>query len=391
VTLKRLDSGDLRGNTEPTGRVALPCPAPLWKYHGAQNDFFIVEASPPECFTSLSDLRRFARELCHRTAGLGADGLVFLRLPSPLEGSVEALIVNSDGSLAGTCGNALRCIGLHAARHHGWSGRTPLPVARWVSPLLTRGPDGAGPNALAADAPAANALAADEGDLAVPGVFARVLALRTPKMSGTFESHPGDAEVDVAMGKALRSQIVPLPPAAREALAEAAPGFAWEDAHAVFVELSNPHLVIAAPGLDALSTDTAVRVGLCAQRALPSLLAGVPLSNIGLLSLSRSEGMVTCRVPAPLVVFERGAGLTQCCGSGATAARIALDKLRILPSSGPQGDALEADIPWVSFAMPGGVVSIGTEGASGGWVLRGPAVFVGEARFSGASVSRFPA
>ena len=70
------------------------------KYHGAGNDFLIFledEISDVE----LSDL---ARKACDRTTGIGADGILICH-KNPL--SME--IVNRDGSSASMCGNGIRC------------------------------------------------------------------------------------------------------------------------------------------------------------------------------------------------------------------------------------------------------------------------------------------
>lgn len=53
------------------------------------------------------DLTRLAVEMCDRRFGIGADGLVFL-LPSKAA-DVKMRIFNSDGSEAEMCGNVIRC------------------------------------------------------------------------------------------------------------------------------------------------------------------------------------------------------------------------------------------------------------------------------------------
>jgi len=45
-----------------------------------------------------------AREICHRTLGIGADGLIIVK-----EDPLEMIIYNSDGSRAPMCGNGIRC------------------------------------------------------------------------------------------------------------------------------------------------------------------------------------------------------------------------------------------------------------------------------------------
>ncbi len=70
------------------------------KYHGCGNDFILMTESGAEG-RSYSEL---AKRICHRTLGIGADGLIIVR-KNPL----EMVIYNSDGSQAPMCGNGIRC------------------------------------------------------------------------------------------------------------------------------------------------------------------------------------------------------------------------------------------------------------------------------------------
>ena len=70
------------------------------KYHGCGNDFIIVdyEAERAEAYSDL------AKAICHRHLGIGADGLIVVK-NHPL----EMIFYNSDGSRAPMCGNGIRC------------------------------------------------------------------------------------------------------------------------------------------------------------------------------------------------------------------------------------------------------------------------------------------
>ncbi|MEC9485304.1 MAG: diaminopimelate epimerase [Candidatus Izemoplasma sp.] len=72
----------------------------LSKYHGLGNDFIIGH------YDELKHLEfsHFAKKVCHRHTGVGADGLIIVK-QSPL----EMIYYNSDGSLAEMCGNGIRC------------------------------------------------------------------------------------------------------------------------------------------------------------------------------------------------------------------------------------------------------------------------------------------
>lgn len=86
------------------------------KYHGLGNDFIIInkkdldELNIPE--KKYEDL---AVDICHRHTGVGADGLIVVSEDSKVDGEnqsevpVEMIIINSDGSTASMCGNGIRC------------------------------------------------------------------------------------------------------------------------------------------------------------------------------------------------------------------------------------------------------------------------------------------
>lgn len=50
-----------------------------------------------------------AKVLCHRNTGIGADGLIIVRKRDDKQIPLEMIIYNSDGSLAPMCGNGIRC------------------------------------------------------------------------------------------------------------------------------------------------------------------------------------------------------------------------------------------------------------------------------------------
>lgn len=74
------------------------------KMHGLGNDFIVVFGEQ-ELPANASEL---AVKLCNRFFGIGADGLVYI-LPSE-RGDYMMRIMNSDGSEAEQCGNAIRCV-----------------------------------------------------------------------------------------------------------------------------------------------------------------------------------------------------------------------------------------------------------------------------------------
>jgi diaminopimelate epimerase len=81
------------------------------KMHGLGNDFIIVadQLVLPE------DASQLAIAHCNRFFGIGADGLVYI-LPS-LKADFMMRIMNSDGSEAEQCGNAIRCVAKYVYDH----------------------------------------------------------------------------------------------------------------------------------------------------------------------------------------------------------------------------------------------------------------------------------
>jgi diaminopimelate epimerase len=80
---------------------------PFYKMHGSGNDFvlidhrnrFITEAGQPE----------FARRVCHRQMGAGADGLILIEASPTATANFRWRFYNADGSEPEMCGNGGRC------------------------------------------------------------------------------------------------------------------------------------------------------------------------------------------------------------------------------------------------------------------------------------------
>lgn len=91
------------------------------KMHGLGNDFIVVagESRLPDNASQL------ALEYCNRYFGIGADGLVFV-LPSD-KADFQMRIINSDGSEAEQCGNAIRCVAKYVY-DNGLTDKTELAI-----------------------------------------------------------------------------------------------------------------------------------------------------------------------------------------------------------------------------------------------------------------------
>lgn len=75
------------------------------KYHGSGNDFILIDSCylPPQF-----DIPLFARSLCDRRQGIGADGLILLCSSSVADYKMR--IFNADGSEPSMCGNGICCL-----------------------------------------------------------------------------------------------------------------------------------------------------------------------------------------------------------------------------------------------------------------------------------------
>jgi len=81
------------------------------KMCGAGNDFIIVQGP---CRV---DIKKLALRVCHRTDGIGADGLIVIE-PSK-KANAKMRIINADGSEAEMCGNGARCMAAYLfSTHH---------------------------------------------------------------------------------------------------------------------------------------------------------------------------------------------------------------------------------------------------------------------------------
>jgi diaminopimelate epimerase len=87
----------MRDATPPSGR-------PFMKMHGLGNDFVVIDQRGTSPFVD----ERLARALGDRHRGVGFDQLAVIE--DDAEADVRLTFWNADGSTAGACGNATRCI-----------------------------------------------------------------------------------------------------------------------------------------------------------------------------------------------------------------------------------------------------------------------------------------
>lgn len=273
------------------------------KMEATGNDFVVVQASWGE-----QDWASLARRMCDRHFGVGADGLLVI-LPSTLA-DLRFRMFNPDGSEAEACGNGMRCLGRYAIERGLSSfGRGSLTVETMA------GIRSIGVNATS-------------GDIQV--------------VMGIPRFRP--EQIPVAI-KQSEHDIIPI---------KSYPlTVAGRDLRLTFVSMGNPHAVCFIS--ETVDDFPLTELGpLVEHHPLFPQRVNFEIANV----LSPTEAKVR--------VWERGAGETLSCGSGACAVGVAA---RLHGYVGDQTD----------IVLRGGVVTVRWDG-QGEVLLSGPAkvVFRGE-------------
>ena len=108
---------------------------PVVKTNGTGNEFVLVD----ERTEPVGDPIAFARRVCDRAHGLGADGVLFV-LPSE-RCNARMRILNADGSEAEMCGNGMRCVARYLDEHDGLGEAiVETPAGPIATRILSRAP-----------------------------------------------------------------------------------------------------------------------------------------------------------------------------------------------------------------------------------------------------------
>ncbi len=200
-----------------------------------------------------------AQKLCDRHLGIGADGLVLV-LPSE-SADLCMKIFNSDGSEAEMCGNASRCVPLFA-RKEGLTDKTTLTLETLAGPIKTEIKD----------------------------------------------SHLGLVSVDMGIPRLLRGQI-PMTGDPTDTAVDVPLEIGGTVRYGTAVSMGNPHFVMFGPDVEYAQL-----------RELGPLVeknAAFPAkTNVEFVTVIDKK---TLRMR----VWERGAGITRACGTGACASVVA--------------------------------------------------------------------
>lgn len=280
------------------------------KMHGCGNDYIIVDALAEPLHAERSDLPELARAMCCRHTGIGADGIIVLSLTGPRpdrpSADLSMRIINSDGTDGGMCGNGARC------------------AAKFV---VDRG----------------YVVPSDDGGI-VMEVGDRVLDIRV-----LTDAHGLVAAATVDMGRPdFDPKRVPFDPKKLEPAAGEQEGMFMLLGRAVhMVGMGNPHAV-------AFVDEPVDEIDLAREGPLAELHEAFPERvNVHVVHIDEAH-LVTMRS------WERGAGLTQACGSGACA----------VVAVGVQMGLTARE---VRVRMPGGEVEVRQDEHSGHLLLHGPA------------------
>lgn len=89
------------------------------KFQGFGNDYVVIEA---EQLQAVADISEFTKRFCHRTLGVGSDGIAILEKLNEADADFSCRIINPDGSEAGFSGNGTRCAVAYAYWKGLWNG-----------------------------------------------------------------------------------------------------------------------------------------------------------------------------------------------------------------------------------------------------------------------------
>ncbi len=91
------------------------------KLHGTRNDYVLVDARDLDL-----DATPLAQAMCDRYGGVGSDGLLLVRPSS--QAALRMQMFNPDGSEAEMCGNGIRCFTKYAVESGLIPGKGPVPI-----------------------------------------------------------------------------------------------------------------------------------------------------------------------------------------------------------------------------------------------------------------------
>jgi len=344
-------------------------PIEFTKYHGLGNDFILVDnrhSSEPVVTPEQAVV------LCDRHFGIGADGVIFA-LPGQDGTDYTMRIFNSDGSEPEMCGNGIRCLAKFIADLEGSEIHPPQPpLAKGGSeskPPLAKGGSESKPP-LAKGGSESKPPLAKGGSESKPPLAKGGSESKPPLAKGGSESQTeyriqtgagviitelrsdGQVKVDMGVPRLLAAEIPTTLTPADAKVIDVPIAVADKSWSVSCVSMGNPHCITFVEDVSAIDLET---VGPLFEhhQAFPQR------TNTEFIQVIRSDYV-------KMRVWERGAGVTLACGTGACAAVVA----GVLTGKCARTTAVE---------LPGGVLQIEWSEVSQRIYMTGPAqrVFTG--------------
>ena len=269
------------------------------KMHGLGNDYVYISLFDQ----SVDDPPALARAVSDRHRGIGGDGLILLGPPGEADAHVHMRMFNADGSPAEMCGNGIRCVA-KLAYEREWARQNPMRV-------LT-----------------------DNGVLTLELNFTEngtVNAVRVDMGEPVLDPR----RIPVALGgERVVGEPLPLPSGVLVVTC---------------VSMGNPHAVFFTDDLT----------------SVPLAEWGPQLENHPLFPqrINAHFAQVRDRTRVKMITWERGAGPTQACGTGACAVCVA----------GVLNDLADRSI---TAELPGGELTLEWDEKTNHVFMTGPAVEV---------------
>lgn len=233
------------------------------KYHGLGNDFILIDnrhSSEPMITPEQ------AQQLCDRHFGIGADGVIFALPPTGADTDYTMRIFNSDGSEPEMCGNGIRCL------------------ARFLADLEAHPAPSSGSD----------------------------LKYRIHTLAGLMTPHvhpDGQVTVDMGIPRLLAEEIPTTLSPAGEKVIDLSLEVAGKSWVVTCVSMGNPHCITFVEDVAAVPLET-IGPQFEHHPAFPKRTNTEFIQVIGPTQLK-------------MRVWERGAGATLACGTGACASLIA--------------------------------------------------------------------
>jgi diaminopimelate epimerase len=282
------------------------------KYHGLGNDFVVVDLRDGDAAAAALATPARAIEICDRHRGIGADGVLAVGRPRTPGADAEMVVINADGSHAEMCGNGIRCVVKHLFERDPALRRPSLTIDTGAGPLTCA--------------------------IAARGALAE--------------------QVTVDMGRPrLRRGEIPMTGPADDRCVDVPLAHGGRSLRVTAVSMGNPHVV-------AFVDETGPALRALAEALGPTLETHAWFPKKTNVEFARVAGPGAIE----LVVWERGCGITQACGTGACATAVAA----CLTGRARPGDEL-------AITLLGGPLAITVAPDLGGVAMRGPAVHVFDA------------